>query len=208
MSFEWITVISVTLLVAISPGADFAMVTRNALVSSRRAGIFTAAGIALSLQIHIAYAIAGLGLIISQSILLFNVIKFLGAAYLLWMGYRMMRAQPQAEGEPPAAQALSDSNAFRMGFLTNLLNPKATLFVVALFAQVVAPEALVQTKLLYGVAVSFIHLAWFSLVALFFSTGLIRDRLLALRHWIDRVFGALLAALGLSLAFAGATSRN
>jgi len=72
---ELFTVASITVLAVISPGADFAMVTRNSMMLSRRAGILTAVGIALGVLVHVAYSLLGVGLIISRSILLFNMIS-------------------------------------------------------------------------------------------------------------------------------------
>src|SRR5471030_1746195 len=155
---ELIVVITITLLAVISPGPDFAMVSRNSLLLSRRAGVLTAAGI-------------GLGVVI-------------------------LRARAGAAGEPERAVALSDLAALRTGFLTNVLNPKTTVFIVSLFMQAVRPETPFSVQLAYGVYIVAAHVVWFSLVALCFSAGTVRARLLRIRHWIDRVFGALLVGLG------------
>lgn len=124
---ELITVATITVLAVISPGADFAMVTRNSMVLSRRAGVLTAVGIALGVLIHVAYSMAGIGLLISRSILLFSLIKFAGAAYLIYLGVTMMRAKKvdPSEAQPEPA-ALSDFDALKTGFFANALNPKAS----------------------------------------------------------------------------------
>ena len=80
------------LLFAISPGPDFAIVTRNTLLYSRKIGICTAFGIALGILIHTIYAIAGIALLISQSPVVFSLIKYAGAAYIAYIGYRSIRA--------------------------------------------------------------------------------------------------------------------
>lgn len=92
---ELISVVTITLLAVISPGADFAMVSRNSMFLSRRAGLLTALGISLGVLVHVTYSMLGIGLLISQSILLFNLVKFAGAAYLIWLGIGMLRS-PQA----------------------------------------------------------------------------------------------------------------
>jgi len=197
---ELIVVITITLLAVISPGPDFAMVSRNSLLLSRRAGVLTAAGIGLGVVIHVGYTLLGLGLLIRNSLWLFNAIKLAGAAYLVWLGVRMLRARAGAAGEPERAVALSDLAALRTGFLTNVLNPKTTVFIVSLFMQAVRPETPFSVQLAYGVYIVAAHVVWFSLVALCFSAGTVRARLLRIRHWIDRVFGALLVGLGVLLA--------
>ena len=199
---EWIAVITITILAVISPGPDFAMVTRNSLMLSRRAGVLTALGIGLGVLIHVTYTLIGVGVLIQQSIWLFNLIKLAGAAYLIYLGIRMLRTQPGGPLSSRTLAPLSDAAALRVGFLTNALNPKTTVFIVSLFMQVVRPDTPLATQIAYGAFISFAHMVWFSLVALCFSSGAVRDRLLAVRHWIDRVFGGLLVGFGILLALA------
>ncbi|ROR05111.1 LysE family translocator [Erwinia sp. JUb26] len=200
---ELIAVITITLLAVISPGPDFAMVTRNSLMLSRRAGVLTALGIGLGVLVHVTYTLVGVGLLIQQSLWLFNTIRLVGAVWLVYLGIKMLRSR--AGGTPVDRRVipLSDAAALRTGFLTNVLNPKTTIFIVSLFMQVVGPETPLAVQIGYGVFISVAHMAWFSLVALGFSAGTVRERLLAVRHWIDRVFGGLLVVFGLLLAVTG-----
>ncbi|WP_260673919.1 LysE family translocator [Comamonas aquatica] len=199
---EWIAVITITLLAVISPGPDFAMVTRNSLLLSRRAGVGTALGIALGVLVHVTYTLVGVGLLIQQSTVLFQALKLVGAAYLIYLGVKMLRTRANAPQADHAAAALSDAAALRTGFLTNVLNPKTTVFIVSLFMQVVQPDTPLPVQIGYGAFIALAHAVWFSLVALCFSAGAVRARLLAVRHWIDRAFGGLLVGLGLLLAVA------
>lgn len=198
---EWIAVVSITLLAVISPGADFALVTRNSLLLSRRAGVFTALGIGLGVVIHLSYTLLGIGLLLQQSLWLFNLLKLAGAAYLIYLGVRMLLARPTCKASAaPSTEPLSKLIALRTGLLTNALNPKTSIFIVSLFMQAVQPSTSLATQIAYGAFISLAHMGWFSLVALCFSAGAIRRRLLAVRHWIDRVFGGLLVGLGAMLA--------
>lgn len=199
---ELIAVITITLLAVISPGPDFAMVTRNSLMLSRRAGVLTALGIGLGVLVHVTYTLVGVGLLIQQSLWLFNAIKLVGAVYLIYLGVKMLRAKPGAALADERIAPLSDGAALRTGFLTNALNPKTTVFIVSLFMQVVRPDTPLLVQIGYGAFISVAHMAWFSLVALCFSAGAVRDRLLAVRHWIDRAFGGLLVGFGVLLAVA------
>jgi RhtB (resistance to homoserine/threonine) family protein len=199
---ELLSVVVITLLAVISPGADFAMVTRNSMMYSRRVGLLTALGIASGVWVHVFYSMLGIGLIISQSIFLFNLIKFAGAAYLIYLGIRMLMTKPQTQiNESQATVNLSSWKAFRIGFLTNTLNPKTTLFVVALFTQVISQSTPVFIQLAYGMFMSLAHLLWFCLVAYFFSSVRVRSIVQGIRHWIDRSIGGVLVLLGLTLAF-------
>lgn len=197
---ELLAVVAITFFAVISPGPDFAMVSRNSLLLSRRTSVLTALGIAAGVCIHVSYTLLGVGLLIQQSLWLFNLIKLAGAAYLIFLGIKMLRAQP-ATGEEMASQpALSSLGALRTGFLTNVLNPKTTIFIVSLFMQVVQPQTPLAVQLGYGAFIVLAHALWFSAVALFFSSESVRARLLAVRHWIDRVFGGLLVGFGMLLA--------
>lgn len=85
---EFFSISFLIILAAISPGPDFAMVIKNSLLYSRRAGIYTALGVSVSLLIHAVYCILGLALVISRSLLAFSIIKYLGAAYLIYIGIK------------------------------------------------------------------------------------------------------------------------
>ncbi|MFM5586585.1 LysE family transporter [Aeromonas rivipollensis] len=197
---ELLAVVAITFFAVISPGPDFAMASRNSLLLSRRTGVLTALGIAAGVCVHVSYTLLGVGLLIQQSLWLFNLIKLAGAAYLIFLGIKMLRTQP-ATGEELASQpALSSLGALRTGFLTNVLNPKTTIFIVSLFMQVVQPQTPLAVQLGYGAFIVLAHALWFSAVALFFSSASVRARLLAVRHWIDRIFGGLLVGFGMLLA--------
>ena len=204
---EAIAVATVTILAVISPGADFAMVTRNSMLRSRRAGVLTATGISLGVLVHVSYAMAGVGLLLAHAAVLLSLLKMAGAAYLVYLGIQMLRARPATPDTPEntagrrsAPPALSDLAALRMGFLTNALNPKTTLFVVSLFTQVIHPSTPLITQLAYGAFMSLSHLLWFTLVALAFSSTPAQRMAATWQHRVERGIGAILVALGFALA--------
>ncbi|HEV7322607.1 MAG TPA: LysE family transporter [Ensifer sp.] len=202
---ELLAVVTITIIAVISPGPDFAMVTRNSLLLSRRAGVLTALGIGAGVCVHVTYTLLGVGLVIRQSVLLFDILKLVGAVYLIWLGTKMLRAKPAGQLAATEVTAISDLGALRMGFFTNALNPKTTVFVVSLFMQVVEPTTALSIQIGYGAFIAAAHVIWFTVVAVFFSSGAVRLRLLDLRHWIDRAFGALLVGFGVLLATANLT---
>ena len=197
---ELLAVVAITFFAVISPGPDFAMVSRNSLLLSRRTGVLTALGIAAGVCVHVTYTLLGVGLLIQQSLWLFNLIKLAGAAYLIFLGIKMLRAKPTTDEVLAEQPVLSSLGALRTGFLTNVLNPKTTIFIVSLFMQVVQPQTPLAVQLGYGAFIVLAHALWFSAVALFFSSASVRSRLLAVRHWIDRIFGGLLVGFGMLLA--------
>lgn len=205
----WLTVAGAAVLVIMSPGPNMAMTLRNSVVRSRSAGVNTAVGLALGDAVHVAYCLMGIAVVISQSILLFNVIKWAGAAYLIFIGIKSLRARrpdPQrttvTQSPPEPMSALA---AIRSGFLTSLLNPKVTLFFLALFTQVISPETPLLVKILYGLTVVVIELGWCALVALFVSMAPVKRRFDAVAHLIERVTGTVLILLGIRLALARST---
>jgi RhtB (resistance to homoserine/threonine) family protein len=197
---EWIAVITITLLACISPGPDFAMVSRNGLLLSRRAGVLTAMGIGLGVLVHVGYTLLGLGWVLQQTPWLFNALKLAGAGYLVYLGIKMLRSRPDVQPQNAPPPALSDLAALRTGFLTNALNPKTSIFIVSLFMGVVRPDTGLAVQLAYGLFIAGAHVVWFSLVALCFSAGRVREKLMAARLWIDRAFGGLLVSFGILLS--------
>ena len=100
---EFLTVALIHLLAVASPGPDFAVVVRESVTHGRRAGMFTAFGVGTAIFVHVGYSLLGIGIIVSQSIVLFNALKWLAAAYLLYIGIKALRAKPA----DPAALAAS-----------------------------------------------------------------------------------------------------
>lgn len=204
---QFLTVALVHILAAMSPGPDFAIVTRNSLVYSRKVGVYTALGIALGLLVHIAYSLLGIGFLIAQSIVVFNIIKYIGAGYLLYIGYKALLSKPVAEAEEKIASQnvvdISAWSAIKIGFLTNALNPKATMFFLAVFTQVIDPATPMWVQLVYGLEMIIATFAWFSIVAYLFSNYLLKQKLLKVRHRIDHVMGVVLIALGIKVALTG-----
>ena len=180
------------------PGADFTVVVRNALVS-RRAGAVCGLGIAGGLLVHTTLAVAGVAAVLVAVPALFRALQLLGGVYVLQLGLRTLwslrrPATGPAEAGPPAAHPL------RQGFVTNVLNPKASLTFLSLLPQFVPSggSALPRTLLL-ALIVCALALGWFQVVAL------LVDRL---GRWLRRPraarllqagTGAALTALGAAL---------
>ena len=201
---EIIAVALFTLLAVISPGADFAMVTRSSYAQGRRAGLAAAVGIALGVQVHVLYTVLGIAVIISQSPTLFLTMKVLGAGYLVYLGYQSLTNTRRISLDGVAASsAASVTQALRTGFLTNALNPKTMLFVISAFTQVVQPGSSLALDFAYGAFMSVAHWLWFSLVAVFFSSTALRKAMIERQGLVDRVIGLALIGLGLAVAVTG-----
>lgn len=198
---EFLTVALLHLLAVMSPGPDFVMISRSSLVYSRKTGIFSSLGLALGILVHITYSLVGIGYIIAKSILIFSIIKTAGAAYLIYIGIKSLQAKPAQinSEELPQKQELGRLAAIRAGFLTNVLNPKATLFFLAIFTQVIHPTTPLAVKALYGLEMSMMTFAWFAVVATALSHRLIKQRFMKIQHYVERTMGAILIALGVKV---------
>jgi len=186
------------LLAVMSPGPDFAMVTRQTLAYGRRAGVWTAMGIATGLIFHVGWALFGLGWVVQRVPLLLDLLRYGGAAFLLYMGVSALRAAPpDSTPRPDDIPAQPARRSYLIGMATNLLNPKAMLYFVALCSALVTTATPVSQRLLLGAWILATTAAWFSLAAWSLGHPAIRSRLLGHAHWIDRGMGSLLIALGL-----------
>lgn len=203
---ELLIVAGAHLLAVMSPGPDFAMVLKMALVNGRSSALWGSLGVALGILVHVLYSIIGIALVISQSIVLFNTIKLLGAAYLVWIGVKALRSKPASSSEDPLvsqqpeAVGMQPLEALRVGFVTNVLNPKATLFFLSLFTQVIGASTPLWLKTAYGIEMALATFAWFAVVSIVMTRPLVQKRFIKIKHHVDRVFGGLLVALGLRVA--------
>lgn len=206
---EFLTVALIHFLAVASPGPDFAVVLRQALCQSRRNALLTAAGVGLGILVHVTYSLLGIGLLIQQSVMLFNILKVIGAIYLTWIALQCLRSRPggvSVEAEQGPVQ--SGGRAFRLGFLTNALNPKATLFFVALFSVVINPGTPTDVQAFYGLYMAFATGLWFAVVALFFTLPRVRRVFSRFGHWLDRIMGGALLLLAGRLALSAATGTE
>lgn len=202
---NWLMLVAVFTVALASPGPDFVMAVRNSVLHSRKAGIYTAIGFGLGVAVHVVYCLAGLALVISQSVLLFNILKWLGAAYLFYVGIKALRSKGFQNSDISTEQGTSlmmPLEALRSGFITNLFNPKATMFFLALFTQILDPHLGMGAKLFYGTTCIVMTMLWFSIVATVLTTPKIRAAFLRASKWVDRVCGAMFIGLGVKLALA------
>jgi len=202
--FSLITSVAlIHLLAVISPGPDFFMALKNSMTYSRKTGIYTAIGFGLGIAVHVFYSLAGLALLISKSIVIFNIIKYLGVAYLLYIGIKSFFSKT-SDVTVENKEHLLDISPFKaisMGFLTNILNPKASLFFLSLFTLVIGPNTGTTTLVIISGILIFDTMLWFSLVAIFFTQKRVRIVFNRYQKWFNKLFGALLIGIGLKIAF-------
>jgi len=200
---EFMTLAVIGFLGAMSPGPDFVIVTQNSLQHGKRSGLYTALGIALGCLVHVTYCVIGIGVIVAKSVLAFNVIKYLGAAYLIYLGCKALLSRSHnlsATTTTQATKELSTFAAVKRGFLVNVLNPKATMFFLSVFSQVIDPETPRVVQALFGIEFSLISIIWFGSLAWILTHHALKQKLIATQKYLDKVLGGALVLLGLKVA--------
>lgn len=203
MSWEPLTlVLAIHAVALVSPGPDFAVVTRLSIVSGRRIGLWAAAGVATAIGVYVLVCVLGLSLVLAALPGLSSVLSVAGALYLAFLGVQCLRSK----GRLPDAQPQQESGwAFVTGFLTNLLNPKAMLYFGSILSQALTPDlGAADAVLLWGLLVGE-SMLWFGFVAVLFSSPRVLDWLRGRLVWFDRAVGIVL--LGLAAKVATTASR-
>lgn len=197
------SVLLIHLLAVMSPGPDFIMALRNSLTYSRKTGIYTAIGFGIGIGVHVVYCVFGLALIISTSAIAFNIIKFLGVGYLFYIGVVSIisKTTDVDVGKESHLTDISPLKAIRIGFLTNVLNPKATLFFLSLFTFVIGPGVPSSVSWFLGIMMMINTTIWFSLVAIFFTQPRIRTLFNKYQKVFNLIFGILLIGIAIKIVF-------
>jgi RhtB (resistance to homoserine/threonine) family protein len=189
--------VGAAIVIAVTPGADTALVVRNALVAGAAPARRTALGTASGLMVWGAASACGVAAVLNASAEAYTTVKLAGAAYLIWLGIQAIR---HAGAHEPAEGARAGS-PFRQGLLCNLLNPKAGVFFTALLPQFVSPQdpALAVSLLLTAIA-AVTSLMWLTVYATLVPRAGDVLRRQPVRRAIDRVTGTVLIGLGVRLA--------
>ncbi|THB77797.1 MAG: LysE family translocator [Desulfobulbaceae bacterium] len=200
---EFLLIASAHFLALVSPGPDFFLIVQASLRMPLRYVIALCAGIAVANGIYLGFAIAGLELIRDTGWLLLSL-KYAGAAYLLFLGYLLLRS-PKQQIENKGSKRFLDlqrlDRQFIVGFMAAILNPKNAIFYLSLFTAMVSPETSITTRYLYGLWMMMVVFIWDCGVGLVIGRG----GSIALRgngiYYVEKLSGCTLAAFGIFLPF-------
>ena len=202
---EIITFIIVASLLVMSPGPNGVLIAKTVPTSGRSAGFANVAGFVAAFYLHGALSILGISIILVQSALAFSIVKYLGAAYLCWIGIKALVAAftgtDASSVTPPAISQRTLAKAFVEGFLTNALNPKVSMFYLAAFPQFISlGETTATASFLLVFVHSMINAVWFGVMVLLFSklTKLAGSR--NFQRWLKGITGVVFVGFGLKLA--------
>lgn len=206
MSLETLFVfVPVSLLLIIAPGPDTILVLTRGITMSRRAAMISAAGASTGLICHSLFAAAGLSAIVQQSSTVFGFIQYLGAAYLLFLGFRSLLSRGNMVLIQVGTTTISPGRIFAQALLTNVLNPKVAIFFLAYLPQFASPQSGHLGVQLMTLGLLFAVLGWPFLIALAWFSGMAGDWIRhrpSMTRIIERLTGVVFIGLGVRLALA------
>lgn len=192
----WLSLVVICILGALSPGPSLALVIKNTLNGGATQGYSTAISHGLGVALYAAITATGIGVLIVQSPMLFNAIKYAGAAFLLYLGIKALMSKKQNIQFANKSDVLDPTiNGWRDGFLIAFLNPKLAIFFLALFSQFVDANAGWQQKAIMTGTVGLIDMLWYVIIAYTMSRGPILEKLKANSHIVDKITGSFLILL-------------
>jgi len=193
------------LLAQFSPGPDMLLLLKNAVNHPLRAGLWTVAGIVIGLCVHTTLALTGLAVIFHESANAARVLGIGGGLYLAWLAFQLLRSVFQKQAaEVVAARAsgieipLPDRAAFLQGLITNLLNPKAALFLLSVLAAGAGPGSSIPRKLGFAAIIVGQALIFWSLFVWLLKRPAVRSRYLSAERVLNLLFGLGLAVLAVT----------
>jgi threonine/homoserine/homoserine lactone efflux protein len=191
----WLSLFSVCLLGAMSPGPSLAMVTKHCLGGGRLNGLATAWAHAFGIGVYAFFTLIGLSVALHQAPLLFTSISYGGAAYLAYLGWKSLSSKGSSTQSLLVGVKVSLWQSAREGLLISLLNPKIALFFIALFSQFVSLGHELSSKIVVVATPLVVDGLWYTLVTLLLSSPLVIDKLRARSSLIDKIAGMVLIGL-------------
>lgn len=201
MLTQLVVLVTLTSLVMVTPGPDMMLVLRNTVLGGRRAGLRSSGGVLAGNLVHITYCLLGIGLIIAKSIVAFAALKYAAAAYLIYLGIQSLRAGNQTLDVADVDRRSRDRNWFLQGFISNVLNPKGTLFYLGVFTVVIAPGTSAGAMLVLVCSMMLVSASFWLLFVSTLDRPPIRRWIARSQRTVNRVSGGLMILLGVRVAF-------
>lgn len=204
LMLEFLAITTVIVLAVISPGPDFALVSRNALQYSQKVGMMTALGIAVGTLFHGTYCVLGYAVLLAKSPIAFQILKYIGAAYLIYLGTKsLLEKKPTFSSAIHSSQTLpplTPLDAFWQGLLCNILNPKTVLFFLALFTMMIGPSMPLLKQMGYALEIAVLAWIWFSFLSIILSHPKVKAVLGKFQYYVTKLLGGFLVVFGIKIA--------
>ena len=201
-----LTVAALVVAGLLSPGPNFVLITGRALSSGVRPAVAAAVGVGAGSVTHALFGVAGFGALLQSSTRIFTVAKLLGAAYLLWIGYKSLRGVVRSrrsgliDDVTNAAHVVGIRRSLVDGYLTQMSNPKSTLFFLAMFTTVVPADTGIWTAAAVVATIGVIALSGYLIIAVVLSRSFFQQLYRRVSSVFDVVFGTLMIALGVRVS--------
>lgn len=200
----WATIALMHFVAVISPGPDFAIVLKQSLAKGLKPALWTSFGIGTAILLHVTYSILGISLVIKTTPWLYTLLIYIAAAYFIWIGVSALRSKANNEPITDSEDTAKSKwyRAFGLGFLTNGLNPKATLFFLSLYTVAIPAQTDLLTKAFYGVYFALATGLWFCFLSYVTNFKDFRIAYQSHGHWFDRLMGIVLIIMAIVLLWA------
>jgi len=202
--FSLIGLVFITHILAVmSPGPDFLMVLKNAMQYNRKIAVYTALGISIGIGVHITYSLAGIAYILKHNRNIFNLIKITGALYIIYIGVKIWLEQKRniITNTGQNSPMINAKQAIKIGFFTNILNPKVSLYFLSLFSVIIPQNTPLYTLIAISVMLIVITFLWFSFISFVLTTPKSLQVYQKYEQIIAKLFAVILIVLGLSILF-------
>lgn len=199
---QFISIAIIHIFAVISPGPDFAIIVRQSIASGRKAALSTSLGIGTGILGHTTLCMLGLSMIIAESNFLFNLIKVLGASYLIYIGIMSIAHRNDIQKiDDNKTSKQTQGESFKLGLVTNILNPKATLFFLSLYAIIITDQTTMQVQVLYGLWMAIITTLWFSFLSILLTNKNVLKKIHSISSKVQLGTGLFLIVFAIKLLF-------
>ncbi|EJL6396607.1 LysE family translocator [Vibrio navarrensis] len=193
----WLSLFTICILGAMSPGPSLAIVAKHALAGGRKNGLATSWAHAFGIGIYAFVTLIGLAVVLQQSPLLFKTISYAGAAYLAYLGVNALRSKGGVAAKLESGEQTSVWQSAKEGFLISILSPKIALFFIALFSQFVALGNDLSNQVIIVATPFIVDGLWYTFITIVLSSSKVVDKIRAKAQLIDRLSGVVLILLAL-----------
>jgi len=193
----WLSLFTICILGAMSPGPSLAIVAKHALAGGRKNGLATSWAHAFGIGIYAFVTLIGLAVVLQQSPLLFKTISYAGAAYLAYLGVNALRSKGGVAAKLESGEQTSVWQSAKEGFLISILSPKIALFFIALFSQFVALGNELSNQVIIVATPFIVDGLWYTFITIVLSSSKVVDKIRAKAQLIDRLSGVVLILLAL-----------
>jgi len=198
---SWLSLASICLLGALTPGPSLAVVLKHTMSGSRKNGVCTSLAHGLGVALYATLTVLGMAIVIKETPWLFNLIRYTGIAFLLWLSFKALTSRATSNEQVANIKLPSLRKSAYEGFMIAFLNPKLAIFFLALFSQFIHEGSTWQEKVIMVLTVGGIDALWYCLIALIFSQSTIIDQLKNKTYIIDKITGVALLLIATKILF-------